>query len=152
MDPETGDSGVRRRGGPGGDPGVAGPVEAVAGQAVRFDELLRERIGAGPARGGGVEGGVGAQIGASWNDINDDEKFRLPELISRVEQGLFCIFDLEGAMTAFLRAYGGVGINIFGKKIVIFEAEVDLLDITIFEFSVGCPPLPPPVLAQRHPP
>ena len=98
---------------------------------------------------GGVQGGVGAEIGASWNDVNDDEKFRvLSELPQRVSQGLQCVFDLEGKMDVFLEAYAGLGIKVFGAKITIFEKFIELLRATIFEFEVGCPPLPPPVLAS----
>ena len=89
------------------------------------------------------------EIGASWNDINDDEKFRVvSELPQRVSQGLQCVFDLQGKMDVFLEAYAGLGIKIFGAKITIFEKFIELLRATIFEFEVGCPPLPPPVLAS----
>ena len=97
---------------------------------------------------GGVQGGVEAEIGAGWNDINDDGKFRIPELIQRLNQGIECLFELRGKMDAFLEAYAGFGIKIFGAKITIFEKFIELLRATIFEFEVGCPPLPPPVLAH----
>jgi Ca2+-binding RTX toxin-like protein/protocatechuate 3,4-dioxygenase beta subunit len=97
---------------------------------------------------GGVKGGVGAEIGAGWNDVNDDGKFRIPELIQRVQQGIHCIFELQGSLDAFLDAYAGLGLKIFGAKITIFEKEIELLRATLFEFNVGCPPLPPPVLAH----
>jgi len=97
---------------------------------------------------GGVRGGVGAEIGAGWNDVNHDGKFRIEELLQRASQGLECIFDLRGKMDAFLEAYAGLGIKIFGAKITIFEKFIELLRATIFEFEVGCPPLPPPVLAH----
>jgi len=97
---------------------------------------------------GGVRGGVEAEIGAGWNDVNDDGKFRIPEIIQRANQGLHCIFDLRGKMDAFVEAYAGLGINIFGAKVTIFEKTIEILRATIFEFNVGCPPLEPPVLAH----
>ena len=98
---------------------------------------------------GGVRGGVSAEIGVGWNDINDDNKFRvITELPQRLSQGLHCVFDLQGRMDVFLEAFAGIGINIFGAKVTIFEKFIELLRATIFEFEVGCPPLPPPVLAS----
>jgi Ca2+-binding RTX toxin-like protein len=99
---------------------------------------------------GGVRGGVGAEIGAGWNDVNDDGRFRISELIARANQGIECIFELRGEMSAFLEAYAGLGLKIFGAKITIFEKFIELLRATIFEFEVGCPPLPPPVLAHLN--
>ena len=98
---------------------------------------------------GGVRGGVEAEIGAGWNDVNDDGKFRIPEILARANQGLHCIFDLRGKMDAFVEAYAGLGINIFGAKVTIFEKTIEILRATIFEFNVGCPPLEPPVLAHK---
>ena len=97
---------------------------------------------------GGVRGGVEAEIGAGWNDVNDDGKFRIPEILQRANQGLHCIFDLRGKMDAFVEAYAGLGINIFGAKVTIFEKTIEILRATIFDFNVGCPPLEPPVLAH----
>lgn len=97
---------------------------------------------------GGVRGGVGADIGAGWNDVNGDGKFRLKELVSRFQQGPHCVFDLGGEMNVFLEVYGGVGIKVFKKIIPIFEARKELLNATIFKFNLACPPLPPPVLAH----
>jgi Ca2+-binding RTX toxin-like protein len=98
----------------------------------------------------GVEGGVRATIGAGWNDLNNDGRFHIPELITRFEQGIECIFELTGQLSAFLRAYGGIGIKIFGVKIVIFEKSFTLLDVVIFDFCIACPPIPPPVLAHKE--
>lgn len=97
---------------------------------------------------GGVRGGVGADIGAGWNDINNDGKFRLKELTSRFQQGPHCVFDLGGEMNVFLEVYGGVGIKVLKKIIPIFQARKELLNATIFKFDLACPPLPTPVLAH----
>jgi hypothetical protein len=99
---------------------------------------------------GGFRGGVEAEIGAAWNDIDGDGKFRIPELIQRLNQGIECLFELRGKMDAFAEVYAGFGINIFGAKITLFEVMFELLRATIFEFEVGCPPLPPPVLGHLN--
>lgn len=80
--------------------------------------------------------------------MNDDGKFRLLELPQRLGQGIECIFDLQGSMDAFLEAYAGIGINIFGGKITIFEKTIELLRATIFQFDAACPALPPPDLGH----
>ncbi|MCA9185751.1 MAG: VCBS repeat-containing protein [Planctomycetales bacterium] len=119
--------------------------QAVAGLRAAFGVVAELNLGLIQA---GAKGGVEATIGAGWNDVNDDQKFRPSEFIARLQQGAHCIFDLEGALKVILEAFGKIGIKIFGKEITIFEIVQRLLDATILEFSIGCPPLPPPVLGH----
>ncbi|MFV2065670.1 MAG: SdrD B-like domain-containing protein, partial [Pirellulales bacterium] len=118
------------------------PVFGVAAEFGASAEITLALIWAG------LTGGVGAEIGASWNDINDDGKFYLQELEQRLGQGVECVFDLQGKFDAFVEFYAGLGIKIFGAKITIFELTVELLRVTLFEFEVGCPALPPPELGR----
>jgi Ca2+-binding RTX toxin-like protein len=96
----------------------------------------------------GVEGGIEANIGASWNDPNNDGKFHLDELEADAANGIQCIFDLSGALTAFLRAYLKIEIPLGFTSITIVDEDFTLVDVTLIDFNVSCPPLPPPKLAH----
>ena len=96
----------------------------------------------------GIAGAIRAEIGAGWNSLDDDTKFRFSELEARLEQGLHCVFDLAGQLSVILEAYAGLGINIFGKKLTIFELELEILNAILLSFEVGCPLPEPPVLAH----
>ncbi|SHK38531.1 Ca2+-binding protein, RTX toxin-related [Fibrobacter intestinalis] len=76
----------------------------------------------------GVGGGVGINVGFNLFDPNKDGKLRLNE-IERVfkEEGLFGMFDVNGAITAKLYAY--VDLLFYTKKWNITD------DITLFEFE-----------------
>ena len=80
-------------------------------------ELNLSLFGIGSVRAG-VEGGIRADITADWNDPNDDGKFYLDEVLMQASRGPECIFDLDGALTAFLRAYVKNYIKVFGKNIL----------------------------------
>ncbi|MGG6284259.1 DUF4347 domain-containing protein [Leptolyngbya sp. AN03gr2] len=95
----------------------------------------------------GVEGGIRANIGANWNDPNDDGKVYLDELLSTPIE---CVFDLSGSLNAFLRAYGRIGIDtfLFGF-ITLFEADITIVDVTLFDFNLSCEErAKPPILAE----
>ncbi|HEV3084142.1 MAG TPA: hypothetical protein VGY66_30445, partial [Gemmataceae bacterium] len=87
----------------------------------------------------GVDGGIRADIGASWHDPDNDGKLYIDELIANAQQGPECIFDLHGKFTAFLEAF--VEVNLL---FVHFRKDFTLVSITLFDFDVSCPPLPPP--------
>ncbi|WP_139261206.1 calcium-binding protein [Fibrobacter sp. UWOV1] len=76
----------------------------------------------------GVGGGVGINVGFNLFDPNKDGKLRLNE-IERVfkEEGLFGMFDVNGAITAKLYAY--LDLLFYTKKWNITD------DITLFEFN-----------------
>jgi Ca2+-binding RTX toxin-like protein len=97
----------------------------------------------------GIEGGITANLTADWNDVDDDGKIYLDELWQQLSQGPCCIFDLGGSLDAYLRAYAEIGIDtfLFGF-ITLWSADITLVDVTLFDFSISCPPLPPPVLAH----
>ncbi|HKY31809.1 MAG TPA: LEPR-XLL domain-containing protein [Candidatus Polarisedimenticolia bacterium] len=96
----------------------------------------------------GVEGGVRAEINANWNDPNEDGKFYIDEVFLQASRGPECIFDLEGALTAFLRAYLKIEIPLGFTSITIVDVDFTILDVTLFDFSLSCPPLPPPIPAH----
>ncbi len=96
----------------------------------------------------GVKGGVGADINANWNDPNEDGKYYLDEVHANAQRGLECIFDLEGALTAFLRAYLKIEIDLRFFTITIVDTDFTIIDATLFDFSLSCPPLPDPIPAS----
>ncbi|MAE63770.1 MAG: hypothetical protein CMJ18_05815, partial [Phycisphaeraceae bacterium] len=118
----------------------------VAGLKARFGVEANLNLGLIQA---GARGGVEAVIGFGWNDVNDDGKFRTTEVLERLSQGPHCLFELQGSLGVFLEAYGALGIKIFGKTFTIFEIVTTLLEFTILDFNIGCPPLPPPQLAGQ---
>ncbi|MEP0919876.1 DUF4347 domain-containing protein [Leptolyngbya sp. DQ-M1] len=94
----------------------------------------------------GIEGGIKANIGANWNDPNNDGKVYIDELLSTP---LPCVFDLSGSLDAFLRAYGRIGIDTFLFGFVtLFETDITIIDVTLFDFNLSCEErAKPPVLA-----
>ena len=76
----------------------------------------------------GVGGGVGINVGFNLYDPNQDGKVRLSEMKQIIsEDGLFGMFDVNGAITAKLYAY--VDLFLFSKKWNITG------DITLFKFD-----------------
>ncbi len=96
----------------------------------------------------GVEGGVTANLTADWNDVDEDGKLYLDELVAQWNRGPECLFDFGGSLDAFLRFYVEVGLDTWFGFITLWEKTINLVDVTIFDFSYTCPPLPPPVLAH----
>lgn len=92
----------------------------------------------------GVEGGIHAAITADWHDVLEDGKFYIDELASRLSQGIECIFELSGQLTAFLRAFVKIGFDTPFGFVTLFEDSLDLLNVTLLDFSASCPPLPIP--------
>lgn len=95
----------------------------------------------------GVNGGVRAEIGANWHDNDNDGNVYLDELALNFSRGIECVFDLEGALNAFFDAFVKIGLDTPFGFITLFEEVLNLLEVTILDFSLSCPPLPPPVPA-----
>ncbi|GAP96045.1 DUF4347 domain-containing protein [Leptolyngbya sp. NIES-2104] len=95
----------------------------------------------------GVEGGIRANIGANWNDPNDDGKIYIDELLSTP---IACVFDLSGSLSAFLRAYGRIGFDTFLFGFVtLFETDITIVDVKLLDFNLSCEErAKPPVLAE----
>src|SRR5262249_31901064 len=96
----------------------------------------------------GVEGGISADITADWHDPNNDGKYYLDEVIANARKGPECIFDLSGSLSAFLRAYLKVEIDAGLFSITLIDTDFTIVDVTLFDFSHTCQPLPPPVPAH----
>jgi Ca2+-binding RTX toxin-like protein len=93
----------------------------------------------------GVEGGIEATFNADLNDLNDDGKVRLSEVIEIVEQtnNFACLFEFSGQIDAFLDAYARVGFPPLGKR-----WDFELARVTLLSFSFDCE-LNDPVLASQ---
>lgn len=97
----------------------------------------------------GVTGGVEATIGANWANDDGDAKFYADEIAAKIQQGILCIFDLEGALQAYLEAFVKLGFDTPFGFVTLFEDSFELLRVTLLDFRITCPPLPDPVLVSR---
>ncbi|MCS7090886.1 MAG: Calx-beta domain-containing protein [Verrucomicrobiota bacterium] len=88
----------------------------------------------------GVQGGLGFEVIFDLNDINDDGRVRVSEIIANAQQDPRCIFDIEGRIYLFLEAF---------LKVDLFFFSIDktwrFAEITLFSFEITCPE---PVLAE----
>lgn len=89
----------------------------------------------------GVRGGLGFELTFDLNDVNDDGKIRVSEIVANAQQDPRCIFDIEGRIYLFLEAF---------LKIDLFFFSIDktwrFAEITLFSFEITCPE---PVLASN---
>ncbi|MCA9085958.1 MAG: hypothetical protein KDA81_17990, partial [Planctomycetaceae bacterium] len=101
---------------------------------------LEATVGAAIKKGpfsAGIEGGLRADIGLNWNDLDGDGKLYLDEIADLFELrpeggGGFpgvCVFDAHGEFTAFLRAY---------LKIPFKTFNIDIADIELYSFNHHC--------------
>ncbi len=92
----------------------------------------------------GIEGQLTSTVGGYWKNDDHDDKVHLEELLANLDQGPQCVFDLNGALTAQMFFY--IQYTLASVSIPIVP------EITLFDFTVGCPPLPPPELAHLSDP
>ncbi len=89
----------------------------------------------------GVRGGVGFEVTFDLNDVNDDGKVRVSEIVANAQQDPRCIFDIQGRIYLFLEAF---------LKIDLFFFSIDktwrFAEITLFSFEITCPE---PILASN---
>jgi len=89
----------------------------------------------------GVTGGIFAVIEFDLNDVNDDGKVRISEIVANAEIDPRCIFDIHGEMGLFLEAFLSVDLFFFS-----IDKTWRFAEITLFEFDITCPE---PVLASQ---
>ncbi|HEV2293601.1 MAG TPA: hypothetical protein VGR35_07085 [Tepidisphaeraceae bacterium] len=92
----------------------------------------------------GVEGGIKAEINADWHDEGSPGKVYLDEVLLNLQRGVECIFDLNGKLSAFLGAYLEIVIPLGFTNITIIDVSFTIVEVTLLDFSITCPPLPPP--------
>ena len=88
----------------------------------------------------GVKGGLEVTFGFDLNDVNDDGKVRVSEIIANAQQDPRCIFDIDGEISLFLEAYLKVDLFFFS-----IEKTWRFAEITLLEFHITCPE---PILAS----
>src|SRR5579884_4084888 len=99
----------------------------------------------------GVDGYVKADVSGNWdNNLNNNGKVYLDSIEHVISQeGVACLFDLSGALTAGLEAYVKIGFDVpFVGFVTLFSQTFDLAHVTLLDFSTSCSPLPPPPLAH----
>lgn len=89
----------------------------------------------------GVKGGVSVTFNFDLNDVNDDGKVRVSEIIANAQQDPRCIFDISGEISLFLEAYLKVDLFFFS-----IEKTWRFAEIVLLEFHITCPE---PVLADN---
>ena len=89
----------------------------------------------------GVTGGIYALIQFDLNDVNDDGKVRISEIVANAQIDPRCIFDIHGEMGLFLEAFLSVDLFFFS-----IDKTWRFAEITLFEFDITCPE---PVLASK---
>lgn len=112
----------------------------------------------------GVEGGIRAGIEFNLHDLPNpgtgkgtgkaavyDGRIRPNEigiLLSSVVDGIPCLFDTRGSISAFLDAFFWVGLDLgFFGKITLFEARKTFVNEVLASFERFCPDPEPPDLA-----
>ncbi|MFG1951577.1 hypothetical protein [Micromonospora sp. NPDC048830] len=91
----------------------------------------------------GIEGGIQLTVGFSWNDPNNDGKFRTSEFLQALLTNPICLFTTSGRLSVFLRVYVTINLFLFKKKFNFTLVDATLLD---FRAQPDCSP-PPPELA-----
>ncbi|WP_212830063.1 calcium-binding protein [Catellatospora sp. TT07R-123] len=88
----------------------------------------------------GIEGGIRLTVGFSWNDPNNDGKFRLSEFVHALMVNPICLFTTSGQLSVFLRVYITIDLFLFSKKFAFTLVNAVLLD---FRAQPDCEPDPP---------
>jgi len=88
----------------------------------------------------GIEGGVRLTVGFSWNDPNNDGKFRTSEFLQALLVNPICLFTTSGQLSVFLRVYITIDLFLFSKSWSFTLVNAVLLD---FRAQPDCTPPPP---------
>ncbi|MFI7520212.1 hypothetical protein [Micromonospora globbae] len=88
----------------------------------------------------GIEGGIRLTVGFSWNDPNNDGKFRTSEFLQALLVNPICLFTTSGALSVFLKVYITIDLVLFSKTFDFTLVDATLLD---FRAQPDCSPPPP---------
>ena len=125
-------------------PEFTGTLEIFAGASLGLGGIVEA----------GVEGGLFANIGFNLHDTvteefpDGDGKIRGGEIQERLAMGPICLFDTEGDLGVFLRAFLEIKIPLGFTDITIFDEEFELFRATLIEFSHVCVLEAPPAFAR----
>ncbi|BAN68243.1 DUF4347 domain-containing protein [endosymbiont of unidentified scaly snail isolate Monju] len=101
----------------------------------------------------GVDGGIKARVDFDLNDLANpgtgrgtlveaqyDNKLRVDEILTRLDQDPLCLFEMHGAVRAFLEAFFWVGLDLgFFGEVTLFEARKRFVDEVLADFDHDCP-------------
>jgi Ca2+-binding RTX toxin-like protein len=88
----------------------------------------------------GVEGGIRLTVDFTWNDPNNDGKFRFSEFLGAVMHNPICLFNVGGRLSLFLKIFVTIGFSPFDVSFDFTLADITLLD---FSLKPDCTPPPP---------
>ena len=96
-------------------------------------------LGVGGLIEAGVEGGIRGEVKFDFNDVApDDGKFYADEMLKRLDQGVECLFDIEGSVSAFLDAFLWVGLDLGFSEITLYEYRHSFINEVLADFSHHC--------------
>ncbi|SBT40241.1 calcium-binding protein [Micromonospora auratinigra] len=88
----------------------------------------------------GIQGGIRLTVGFSWNDPNNDGKFRTSEFLQALLVNPVCLFTTSGQLSVFLKVYITIDLFLFSKTFDFTLVDATLLD---FRAQPDCKPRPP---------
>ncbi|WP_146231058.1 calcium-binding protein [Micromonospora sicca] len=88
----------------------------------------------------GIQGGIRLTVGFSWNDPNNDGKFRTSEFLQALLVNPVCLFTTSGQLSVFLKVYITIDLFLFSKTFDFTLVDATLLD---FRAQPDCKPKPP---------
>jgi Ca2+-binding RTX toxin-like protein len=88
----------------------------------------------------GIVGGIKLTVDFTWNDPNNDGKFRFSEFLATALSNPICLFNVGGQLSLFIKVFITLGIDPFSVSF-----NFTLVDITLLDFSLkpDCTPPPP---------
>ncbi|TDW87430.1 Ca2+-binding RTX toxin-like protein [Kribbella pratensis] len=88
----------------------------------------------------GVVGGIALTVNFTWNDPNNDGKFRFSEFLATALKNPICLFNVGGELSLFLKVFITIGFSPFSVSFDFTLVNIKLLD---FSISPNCTPPPP---------
>ena len=88
----------------------------------------------------GVDGGIELTVNFTWNDPNNDGKFRFSEFLATALTNPICLFNVGGQLDLFIKVFITLGISPFSVSFDFELVRVKLLD---FSLKPNCTPPPP---------
>ncbi len=89
----------------------------------------------------GVQGGLGVTVEFDLNDVEEDGRVRISEIVANAQQDPRCIFDIHGEVYLFLEAFLRVDLFFFS-----IDKTWRFGEFLLFSFDITCPE---PVLASE---
>ncbi len=88
----------------------------------------------------GIVGGIKLTVDFTWNDPNNDGKFRFHEFLAAALTNPICLFNVGGELSLFIKVFITLGIDPFSVSFDFTLVNIKLLD---FSLKPNCTPPPP---------